>query len=237
MGIVKLINTLEANLFIDSISRNVAPKGQITLTDAIVDSDPQITQCIASGVLKQLEEEEQAPEETGADESVVETETKLEAVPEAVPTTKPESEPEEPSGNAVVSTGKGTTEVKPVRSAEIPLPAWLDQNQLRRSEAAAREFDASEGHVEELRVTDEGVERTFGGKTELVSNEGVTVKKGTDPADALPKPVKVAKIQRTDDGENDPLVADENSADDYSGAFVDESGKKPDAGYGSAFID
>jgi len=234
MGIVKLINTLEVNLFIDSISRNVAPKGQIMLPDGVVDSDPQIAQCIASGILKSTGEET-APKKV--DPSTLETEVKLDPVP--VLTSKVDAEQDEPSENATVATGVdgGVAEVKPTRSAEIPLPSWLNQDQLRRSEAASREYDLREGTVEELRVTDAGVEKTVGGKTELISKDGVTVREGTDPLDAMPEPVKIEKIKRTDDGENDPLIADEHTVEDYSTAFVDESGNKPDPGYGKAFVD
>ena len=43
-------------------------------------------------------------------------------------------------------------------------------------------------------------------------------------------------MKHTDDGENEPMI-DEDAADDYSGAFVDQTGDKPDPGYGSAFVD
>jgi len=230
MEIVRLQNTQPHNVFIDSIAKNIAPGCLITLLDSVVKSDPHIAKCIATGVLKIIEE----PKPTKVDQSKVETETKTKPVLKPVPEPQAESEP---GGDAVVAIGGDKTAVvKPRTTAEMPLPEWLDKDQLRRSEAAARAYDASEGLVEELRVTDEGIEMTRGGQTELVSEDGVTIRKTSDPADAMPEPVKVDKIRRTDDGTNDPMVPDENNVEDYSTAFVDETGKKPKAGYGEAFI-
>lgn len=236
MGIKKLKNTQPHNIFIDSIARNVAPGGQFSLPDSVVESDPDIAQCLAMGVLEVLEEHESDP-------SLTETKT-MEVEPEPQPDPEPEPEPAahevelELDGDAVVATGDGKTErVKPMSTADIPLPEWLDQEQLRRSEAAAEAYDRQEGLVEEWRVTDEGVEKTRGGRTEVVSENGVTTRKASDPNDAVPEPVKVAKVKRTDDGENDPMITEEGDEEDYSSAFVDQQGETPDAGYGNAFID
>lgn len=235
MAIVKLVNTLKTNLFIESIARNVAPGAQITLPDSVVESDPDIARCVGSGMLKRTDhpqpESQPVPEPVG-DQSSTETRQMERVTPEGDYEVELESE-----GDAVVVTGDmQTAKAKPMNTNDIPLPDWLNQDQLRRSEAAARAYDAQEGLVEEWRVTDEGIEKTHGGRTDMISEDGVTVRKASDPADELPEPVKVGRVKRTDDGENNPMV-DEDADDGYSNAFVDDKGDAPDAGYGDAFID
>ena len=242
MGIVRLINTLKTNLFIDSIAKNVVPGGQISLPDSIVDSNSEIAQCLASGILKKPDEEipgfvplsvEPPPRKKAdpePDQSKIETKPKVKAV--APPA------PEEADDTAVVATGKKgeTAKVKTLKSADMPMPEWLNKDQLRRSEAAAEAYDAREGVVEEWRITDEGIEKTKSGKVDIVSEDGVTVRAASNPAADMPEPVKIGRVKRTDDGKNEPLI-DQDAADDYSGAFVDQSGKKPNPGYGTAFVD
>jgi len=236
MGVIKLKNTLSSNLFIESISRNVVPGGHVMLSQTIIDTDHEIQACINNGMLKEVDAEPQVVE-TPKDVDPSKAETK-EMDRSKMPKAAKAEVKQEPESTATVATGDGTRNVKPMKSANMPLPDWLPQDQLRRSEAAAREYDASEGNTEEWRITDDGIEKKISGSEDVVSSDGVTTRAASNPAPELTEPIKIGRVKRTGDSVNDdPMIQDENSGENYSGAFVTKDGEKPDAGYGKAFID